>query len=280
MKDGTLLSIGDICSETGLTVDVIRAWERRYGFPVPLRLPSGHRRYTEADLARLRLMAQAVSNGHRANRVAKAEDVGLRHMILPASNPDVEALFTHVLAMDGEAVGACLREHLLVAEWDEVLRDLVAPLLDRFSVAWADGLVDPHHEHLLSEVLEDFLRNLRREYHPLPGRGKVLLCTLPGERHRLGLLLATMAYAANGARTNVLGLDLPLASIAHAAKALGVDRVAVYMSVQSSGETVRRMLDDLRARLPEDCRLLLGGKGAARTRKVKGAERVDDLNVA
>ena len=70
--DSSLLSIGDICSETGLSSDVVRVWERRYGFPMPVRLPSGHRRYRTEDLHRLRLIAEAVASGHRPSTAVRS----------------------------------------------------------------------------------------------------------------------------------------------------------------------------------------------------------------
>ena len=73
-----LLSIGDICEETGLSADLIRVWERRYGFPQPVRLPSGHRRYRRGDLHQLRLMAEAVAQGHRPGLVVRATETELR----------------------------------------------------------------------------------------------------------------------------------------------------------------------------------------------------------
>jgi len=107
----------------------------------------------------------------------------------------------------------------------------------------------------------------------------VMLCTLPGERHRLGLLMAALAYAAQGTRTELLGVDLPVASIAQAAKALKADRIAVGLSIQSAGESTRRLLMDLQERLPAGCRLIIGGQGAGRTRKIEGVERMTGLDV-
>jgi len=124
------------------------------------------------------------------------------------------------------------------------------------------------------------LRRLRREYHSLAGCGRVLLCTLPGESRNLDLLLAALAYATQGARTNLLGPDASLVEIAKSARILKVDRVGVALSLQNNGEPVRRLLMDLQERLPEGCRLLVGGRGAARTRKVPGVERMDILKVA
>lgn len=274
-----LLSIGDICSETGLSADVVRVWERRYGFPVPVRLPSGHRRYRQEDLHRLRLMAEAVAQGHRPALVVRSGEAALKRLLIPRDNPRVERLFEAARAMDTEGLRGLLRESIEQLGWKPFLQQVVAPLLDRVGMAWAEGTIDIHHEHLVTEVLEDLLRQLRLECRTLPGRSSVLLSTLPGERHRLGLLMAALAYASQGTRTELLGVDLPVASIAQAARTLQVDRVAVSLSIQSSGETTRRLLLDLKERLPAGCRLLIGGQGAARTRKIDGVERMSGLDV-
>lgn len=274
-----LLSIGDICSETGLSADVVRVWERRYGFPVPVRLPSGHRRYRQEDLYRLRLMAEAVAQGHRPSVVARSSEEALKRLLIPAGDPRVDALFEAATAMDTERMRTLLREALGGLDWRPFLQQVVSPLLDRVGMAWADGSLGVHQEHLVSEVLEDFLRELRLGCQPLAGKGAVLLATLPGERHRLGLLMAALAYAATGTRAELLGVDLPVASIAQAARALKVDRVAVGLSVQSAGETSRRLLLDLKERLPAGCRLLIGGQGAARTRRIEGVDRLVGLEV-
>ena len=274
-----LLSIGDICSETGLSTDVVRVWERRYGFPVPVRLPSGHRRYRIEDLHRLRLMAEAVAQGRRPSQVVRAGAAELKAMLQPEANPRVEALFGAVVAMDTVRMRGLLREAQAQLGWKPFLQQVVSPLLDRVGMAWAEGSIGVHHEHLVTEVLEDVLRVLRLDCQILPSKGSVMLCTLPGERHRLGLLMAALAHAAHGARTELLGIDLPVASIAQAARALKVDRVAVSLSIQSAGETTRRLLLDLKERLPPGCLLLIGGQGAARTRKVEGVERMLGLDV-
>jgi methanogenic corrinoid protein MtbC1 len=273
-----LLSIGDICSETGLSADVVRVWERRYGFPVPLRLPSGHRRYRRGDLHRLRLMAEAVAQGHRPALVARANEGALKRLLMPTDHPSIERLFEAVQAMDTDRLRQLLRQSILDLGWKGFLQQVVALLLDRVGMAWAEGSIGIHHEHLATEVLEDLLRELRLECQTLPGRGCVLLCTLPGERHRLGLLMVALTYAAQGFRTELLGVDLPVSSIAQAARGLKADLVAVSLSIQSSGETTRKLLSDLKERLPVGCRLLVGGQGVARTRRIEGVERIAGLD--
>ncbi|MEI6592409.1 MAG: MerR family transcriptional regulator [Holophagaceae bacterium] len=278
--DGSgLLSIGDISAVTGLSVDVIRIWERRYGFPTPIRLPSGHRRYPDTDLQRLRLIAEALAHGQRPALVARADADALRRMILPTGGSRLDALWQSVEAMDPDRMRNLLQGYLEGMGWQPFLQEVVKPLLDRVGIAWAEGEIGLHHEHLLTEVLEDLLRRMRQVLPVLAGEGRVLLCTLPGERHRLGLLMAALVFAGRGSRTDLMGVDLPLASIAQAAKLLRVNRVAISLSIQHTGEPMRRMILDLKDRLPEDCLVLIGGKGAARTRRIRGVGRMPELDM-
>lgn len=276
--DTELLSIGDICSETGLSPDVVRVWERRYGFPVPVRLPSGHRRYRISDLNRLRLIAEAVADGHRPALAVKADEASLRKLLVRGQSnawaPVLDPLIKAVMEMDSAQIRTLLQDSFSRHPLKDFLGHVVDPLLEWVGFAWAEGSLGIHQEHLVTEILEDFLRQMRLALPVQPSKGSVLLATLPGERHRLGLLMAALLYAAKGVRVELLGIDLPVASIANAARTLRVDRVAVSLSIQSSGEPTRRLLMDLQERLPPQCRLLIGGQGAARTRKVEGVERM------
>lgn len=278
-----LMSIGDLCTETGLSPDVIRVWERRYGFPVPVRLPSGHRRYQEDDLRRLRLIAEAVAEGHRPSIAVRADEAALRRLVTREGSARhagiLQPLFQAVADLDSPGIRSQLERARRDRSLRDFLQDIVAPLLDRVGLAWADGSLGIHHEHLLTEVLEDLLRRMRLELPAIPPRGSVLLATLPGERHRLGLLMVALLYAAAGVRAELLGIDVPVASIAHAARSLKVDRVAVSLSIQSAGEPTRRLLMDLQERLPAGCRLVIGGQGAARTRRIEGVERMMGLEL-
>ena len=277
------LSIGDICAETGLSADVIRVWERRYGFPVPVRLPSGHRRYRQEDLNRLRLMAEAVALGHRPSLAVTADDAALKRLLQKDEGEVwtdmVEEIFGAVMRMDGPGIKAMLdpaqkREGVL-----PFLRCCVSPLLDRVGMAWAEGTLGIHHEHFLMEVLEDRLRQLRSKQRVQPGSPVILFATLPGERHRLGLLMAALTFAAKGHRTELLGIDLPVANIASVARDLKASSLAISLSIQSSGEPTRRLLQDLQERLPKGCSLIVGGQGAARTRRVEGVDSMHGLDL-
>ena len=81
MPSEGLLSIGALSTATGIPIDTIRTWERRYGFPVPERKPSGHRVYALATVPRLRRAAQAIARGHRAAEVVPASEGALEALL-------------------------------------------------------------------------------------------------------------------------------------------------------------------------------------------------------
>ena len=281
--DSSLLSIGDICSETGLSSDVVRVWERRYGFPMPVRLPSGHRRYRTEDLHRLRLIAEAVASGHRPSAAVRSSSAQLQTMVLKNSSSEPSLILDELMLATENANSEKIKNLLAEALFQKGLRDFVmhtiAPLLERVGIAWAEGRLDIHHEKLLTEVLEDLLRKLRNELDQQAKgpREVVLVTTLPGERHRLGMLMAALIYTSKGYKTEVLGMDVPVANIAKAARQVGARKVAVSLSILTAGESIRLLLRDLQERLPQGCGLVVGGQGASRTRKVQGIERMTRL---
>lgn len=279
---GELLSIGDVAEATGLSPDLIRMWERRYGCPVAVRLPSGHRRYRAEDLPRLRLVAAALARGLRPSQAWGLSDEELKARAIRKggkADPRVALLLEAVAALDAPRVRRELQAGLHDHPLPVFLCEVVSPLLEAVGLGWAEGRLGIEHEHFLTELLEDLLRDLRRELQPREGAPCVVLATLPGEHHRLGLLMAALVYAARGDRVEVLGPDLPLAALIAAARALQVRTVGISISLQGGGELTRRLLQDLRERLPEDMALVIGGQGAARLRRVPGVARVSGLEV-
>ncbi len=74
MTEGTKtqVSIGELSRETGISIDCLRIWERRYGSPKAERRPSGHRRYPREEITRLKAVAKALAAGYRPGKVANA----------------------------------------------------------------------------------------------------------------------------------------------------------------------------------------------------------------
>lgn len=277
-------SIGDVADATGVTPETLRVWERRYGRPQALRLPSGHRRYTAEHIRWLRRVTEALARGHRPHKVVPLDDEALDALLAPpAEGPDVsreaEELLDLVRAFDATA----LRERL-AARWDPdrhlpFLEEWIAPILQLVGRSWADGALEIRHEHFLTEVLQDVLRSARNDY-PVPAEEpRVVLTTLTGETHGLGLQMAALSCAAHGVPYRLLGIDTPNAEIVRAAAELEVPVVAVSVSLATGGVETDRQIADLRKRLPADVQLVVGGGGARGIRRgPRGVTYVESLS--
>lgn len=261
-----LYSIGEIAALTGISVDTIRVWERRYGRPAPVRLPSGHRRYTQGELGWLRLVAEALALGFRPGHVVRADGRELEHLLVrgrqeEAEGPEIRALLALVRGMRPRE----LRSELL-AGWrslgpKEFLAACLSPFITRVGHLWAAGELEVRHERLVSEVLNDLLRELRSALGPAREGPLVLLATLSGERHALGLGMVELACALRGVPCQALGTDVPGDQIALAALELGARAVLISVSLATAGAETDRRLRELATLLPQGTTLVAGGRG-------------------
>jgi DNA-binding transcriptional MerR regulator/methanogenic corrinoid protein MtbC1 len=288
-----MLSIGALSAATGISVETIRSWERRYGYPVAERKPSGHRVYDLDTVARLRLISDALERGHRAAEVVSASESALESLLvalpgassdrrLPASvetisaTSDSEEHMTTIRTFDGARLKRSFQ-----ADWARLgplgfVQHRAAPLLREIGDAWAAGTLDVRHEHFASACLGDFLRTARL---PLDDRATgplMALATLPGEQHGLGLQMSAVVCAAAGWRALILGTDTPIAQVAALAREAPVAAVAISCAAPRRRQTAEQ-LRNLRRRLPRAIPLLVGGSGAPVASSTAGVIVMTDL---
>lgn len=285
-----VLTIGALSAATGIPVATIRTWERRYGFPVADRKPSGHRVYPVSIVPRVRLIGQVLARGHRAAEVVPASERELEALLAaqpqPRSAPPRPAvtvgqepaptdLFAAVQSFDAEAL-----RRVFQAEWArrgplEFVEQRAAPFLKAIGDAWAQGELDVRHEHFASASLGDFLRTVRVPLEDRASGPIAALATLPDERHGLGLQMSALIFALAGWDPLVLGVDTPVEQIVALAREAPIDAVALsaVLPVDAGALDAVRTL---RRRLPRGIPILLGGGGAADVR-VRGVEVMPDL---
>lgn len=280
-----MLSIGALSRATGLAVETLRTWERRYGFPAPARKPSGHRLYPMESVARLRRIAAALAQGHRAGDVVGASDaaVGALLGVLSAPAPShapvattPEDLLALVARFDGDGLARGLN-----AEWGRLgplafLEQRVAPLVHAVGEAWESGRLEVRHEHFLSERVGDLLRAYRLPYEERARGPLVVLATLPGEAHGIGLQMAALVLSLHGCRVCYLGTEVPLDELASLTRDLGARAVGVSVSIANRGARARAAVARLRRDVPSTTSVLVGGEGAPAT--VEGCERITALS--
>lgn len=285
------MAIGALSKATGVPVETLRTWERRYGFPEPQRTPSGHRLYAVSAVPRIRRVAEALAMGHRAGQVLTASDAELDRLLqtlgtppdrplpagfpAPAAEGSSEALQA-ILNLDGTALTRHLLGQYALRGPIEFVVECVTPLLDSLGGLWAEGEVQIRHEHLASQRIEDLLRSIRLPFEEKASGPLVVLATLSGEEHGLGMHMAALVLAYSGCRTLCLGVDSPVAEIAHAAKERNARAVALSISSAGRGGATTSSVRRLRQALPRRTYLVLGGSGAS---LLSGTILIQDLRL-
>ncbi|TFH24089.1 MAG: cobalamin B12-binding domain-containing protein [Myxococcales bacterium] len=287
-----LLSIGALAQATDVPVATLRTWEMRYGYPLPERKPSGHRVYPLSSVPRLRRIAEALNRGYRAAEVVPASE-GQLSQLLSAVPPYGAAV--EVAAMHSEEPLEMVRHfdsrgltRLLTSEWARLgpldfLQGRSAPLLHQVGEEWSTGSLDVAHEHFLSERVGDLLRSLRLPFDERARGAQVVLATLPGELHELGLQMAALVLAVSGCNVCYLGADVPVEQIARHAKDLRARAVGLSVSTAHDRRRTNEGIKRLREKLPRRIPVLVGGDGVPVSRTdvkvVKDLEELQSLGM-
>ena len=287
----TLISISDVERETGVPKETLRVWERRYDFPQPERDRNGERLYPAPQVQRLRLVKRLLDLGYRPGKVMHMESDELAELAAkagaqtPAPNAEDPEL-RHCLALIKGHKMHELRQRLAQAQLQLGLQrfvtDLVAPLTTLVGDAWGAGELAVFEEHLFAETLQGVMRNAIFTANQQIGHAnaspRIVLTTVPQERHGMGLLMAEALFALEGAHCVSLGVQTPLAEIVQAARVQHADIVALsFSSVMSPRAAVDNVVE-LQARLGEGVQVWAGGSCAALARRQLGPQCVLDLH--
>jgi len=214
--------IGELARRTGTSVDLLRAWERRYGLLQPARTEGGFRLYADEDAARVARMRTGLANGLAAAEAARAA-------LRPAAERSDE-LLPALLAFDGERAHDALDNLFSRMSVEGVLRESIQPALREIGERWARGEVSVAQEHFASQLLRGRLLALASRW----GQGigpRALLACVPGELHDLPLVVFGLALRERGWRVVFLGADTPLEVVASTAAAERPDVVVLASSL-------------------------------------------------
>ncbi|MGH0031962.1 MAG: MerR family transcriptional regulator [Myxococcota bacterium] len=264
---------------TGLSPELLRAWERRHGVVEPLRTPGGTRRYTAEQLERLRRLKAAVDAGHRISQVASLSDDDLARLVHsepPPSGGIPTRLWTALEALDGHETQRLLTRQFTALGPVAFARDFAYPFIREVGERWASGRLDIAAEHLATVALRALLGSALVPSRASLDGPRVVLATPSGERHELGLQMAALAIMGAGANPVYLGAEVPIETLLSAAEQADADAVALSI-VNLPAAEAQRAVAALRAGLPQTVRLWLGGSGAAALERVDGVEHLDDL---
>jgi DNA-binding transcriptional MerR regulator/methylmalonyl-CoA mutase cobalamin-binding subunit len=283
------MSIAAVERDTGLSKDTLRVWERRYGFPLPARDPMGERIYPFDQVERLRTIKRLLDAGHRPGRIVamapsdldrlnRATDVQAARVAPiddPRHAPDLSALMAAIGEHDVDVLRHLMARTLSRIGLGRFVLDVLAPLNTRVGEAWMQGRLEVFEEHFYTESVQVVLRNA---LHHLPAAGsggpRVLLATVPGEPHGLGLLMAEAVLALEGCRCTSLGVQAPVWDIVRAAAAFRSQIVALSYTGCTNPHQIFDGLTELRSKLPPETALWAGGSAPVLQRRPIAGVRV------
>lgn len=268
------LPIASVERETGLSKDTLRVWERRYGFPTPERDANGERLYDPAQVRRLVQIKRLMDRGHRPGKLLSLDEAALlaldetRAPVL--ATPDaqqLEAWMQLIRTHDSEALQRQFYREMAKRGLARFVQDIVAPLITRIGEAWSRNELGIFEEHLFSQHLEKLIRTTLANMSPQTGSPRVLLTTLSGEEHTLGLLMVEALLVVEDVYPVLLGPQTPIDEIVRAAQIKQVDAVCLSFSTAYSPALAAQGLRDLRQALPAEQGIWAGGYGVKMIRK-------------
>jgi DNA-binding transcriptional MerR regulator len=259
MTGEAVLRIGELSKRSGVSPELLRAWERRYGLLEPTRSPGGLRLYSPADVERVRLMRQHLERGVAAAEaagLALQAEAGAPAAASPAALRD--DLAAALDRFDEPRAQAILDRLLAFMTVDTVLGEVVLPYLRELGDRWERGEASVAQEHFASSVLRGRLLGLARGWGLGVGPTAVLAC-LSGEQHDLGLIAFGLVLRSRGWRIVYLGPDAPIETVEEMSRELQPSLVVLHAV---AGERVEPVAEQLRA-IAGRHRVALGGAAAA-----------------
>jgi DNA-binding transcriptional MerR regulator len=252
------LRIGELSRRVGVSPELLRAWELRYGLLRPTRSPGGFRLYSAADeerVSRMRAYQREGLSAAEAARLASADPHD--SPAETAARPDRSILARALERFDEPGAQEAFDRLLALVSLDALLRDFVIPYLADLGERCEEGSASVAQEHFASNVLRGRLLGLARGWGQGVGPLAVLACA-PGEQHDLGLVSFGLSLRARGWRIAFLGPDTPMGTLIETTDLLGPQLVVVSATAP---QRLSRVRDELTA-LGRAAPLALAGAGA------------------
>ena len=266
MSETTEYSISEVEQETGISRDTLRVWERRYGFPAPLRNQRSERLYDSQQLSRLRLLKQLLDKGLRPGKIIPLDEQELRQLtshptVTAPESAKIQALLKSLSSSPRYALLTRLEALLQRCGLRNFLTDVVTPMNHAVGEAWFSGKIGIFDEHHYAEQVRRVLTSALDTLPTGTESIRVLLTTLPGEPHGIGLLMVACMLALEGAQVLLIGVQTPLEEIVRGAAEGHCTVVGISCSAHMGRRIIASQLVKLRKLLPKDITIWAGGSG-------------------
>jgi len=254
-------TLGIVLRETGINADTLRAWERRYGLPQPIRSEGGQRLYSQRDIEIIKWLLQRQKEGVRIGQAIKLWNA----KIAQGENPLADALIsirespvdvTHFAVLRENWIAACLsfdeREAEEIANEafariapERAFQEIFIPAIRQIGDLWYQGSATVQQEHFASALIARRLDALIAAA-PAPTRSeKVIIGCPPKEEHTLALLLTTLYLRRRGFNIIYLGANIPIQEFTETAKKIRPQLIILAAQQLISAATLKNTADVL-----------------------------------
>jgi methylmalonyl-CoA mutase cobalamin-binding subunit len=272
-----------VTRRTGVSADVLRVWEKRYGVVTPVRSTSGRRLYSDADIERLRLLVQATRTGRAIGQVAALSTPALVALLdeeAPPPRPHLrggddgatpapqaagnllDACLGAIGDFDALALDLLLRRAIVALSADDFLEAIVLRLVEHLRVRVLDGSLRRSHAHLGHAGLRRVLDHVVATATAPLASCDIVVAALGGHAHEIDALIVAATAASDGWSVTYVAPGVPADDVVETLQHVGARVLALSLAMASGDRVVPRELRRLRALLPADVEILAVGTSA------------------
>ena len=253
-------TISDVSRIAGIPKDLLRMWERRYNYPKPDRDNNGDRIYSNEQLDKLIAIRQLVDQGKRPGKLMGMDLNQLRSL---QQTPKTELDIGHFLALlkagNTTATRRWFQSQLVTQGLRSFIHNVMVPATLAVGDAWSNKELEIYEEHLYTELVKGLVRQSLTEHYRENGEPRVMLTTVQGEQHSLGLLMVEALLRIGGADVISFGTEMPFRDMREAASSQNIDVIGLSFSCNFKTEDAIVMLSGVRQMIEPGIRIWVGG---------------------
>ncbi len=252
----------DVIGLTGLSKQVLHAWERRYGVVQPGRTADGARLYSDAEVHHLQLLKRCIDGGSRIGQLAGRDQRELKQIVLggiTGSEIAVGDILTAVRSFDPALIEQRLSVHFAGLGPARFAEKVVVPLMTEIGRMWEQGQAGIEAEHYVTAIVRTLLGQGLRLTQNFDSRALIVFATPEGELHELGALTAAILAQSFGIRALYLGAQLPADSVIRVANQMGADVICLSSTCLPKA-ALETCVGEITAGLEASAELWLGGR--------------------
>jgi DNA-binding transcriptional MerR regulator len=229
-----------VVQETGLKADTLRAWERRYGLPVPKRSEGGHRLYSRRDIEILKWLVERVAEGLTISRAVElwrnleeagddpvadllSPTIGQPQYVVDAGSTLDEirqAWISACIQFDEQSADAVIAQAFAIFPIETVTLQILLKAMNEIGEKWFSSEISVQQEHFISQITLKRLDALLVAVPPPTRSEKIILACPPGEEHTISLVLLTLSLKRKGFQVYFFGADTPIDQLENATSSI------------------------------------------------------------